>query len=115
MSVLDLADAGNRNRQVTIERFTTTQNTHNEEVQTWETHKVRMAAMKPAPGTERFESAETAASAPMHFFFLWEPDLVDVEDRLSFEGRTFYVVAVEEIGFREGYRVLATARTEGEA
>jgi head-tail adaptor len=108
-----LMRAGRRDRVVTIERATITRDAHNEQVQTWATHAVRFAFVRPAPGTERFRSAETAAEAPMRFVFLWEDGLVRVTDRLLHDdGRTYDVSSVTEIGRREGWEVLAVARAE---
>lgn len=108
-----LLEAGRLDRWVTIERATTTKNRLNEDVQTWDTHAERWASCKPAPGTERFQSAETAAHAPMRFVFRWEDDLVDVEDRiLHDDGRRYPVVSVNEIGRREGWEVLTEGRGE---
>lgn len=108
-----LAEAGKRDRWVTIERATYTKNARNESIPTWDVHKRRWASAKPAPGTERFQNAETAASAPMRFVFLWEEDLVEVEDRvLHDDGRRYSVVSVIDIGRREGLEVLGVARKE---
>jgi SPP1 family predicted phage head-tail adaptor len=108
-----LLQAGKLDRRVTIERFTAATDTHGEEVQTWTAHATRWASVRPAPGTERFQNAETAAEAPMRFVFRFEDDLVRVTDRLLHEDeRTYYVASVTEIGRREGWEVLATARGE---
>jgi head-tail adaptor len=106
---------GKLDRRVTIERATTTPDAHNEPVLTWGDHATRWASMRPAPGTERFQNAETAAEALMRFVFLWEDGLVLVTDRLRLEddGRRYDVIAPPmEIGRREGLEVLATARAE---
>lgn len=109
-----LVRAGLRDRQIIIQRATITRDAHNEEVKTWATLATRLASVKPAPGTERFQSGETAAEAPMRFVFLWESGLVRVTDRLLHEdGRTYEVKSVVEIGRREGLEVLAVARAEG--
>lgn len=104
---------GQLNRRVTIERATVSRDSHNQAVSTWSTHATRYASARPAPGTERFQNAETAADAPMRFVFMYEPGLVTVEDRLLHEdGRRYDIASVTEIGLREGWEVLATARGE---
>jgi SPP1 family predicted phage head-tail adaptor len=108
-----LLAAGRRDRRVTIERATTAGDSHGEDVETWAPVATRWAAVTPAPGTERFASAERAAEAPMRFVFRYETGLVTVEDRILHEdGRRYYVASVTEIGRREGLEVLATARAE---
>lgn len=108
-----LLEAGKLDRRVTIERATTAKDDHGEDVETWAASATRWASVRPAPGTERFQSAETAAEAPMRFVFRFEDGLVRVTDRLLHEdGRRYYVASVTEIGRREGLEVLATARGE---
>lgn len=108
-----LMAAGKRDRRVTIVRPTYSRNAINEPIAGAPVEKVRWASVRPAPGTERFQSAETAAAAPMRFVFLWEADLVRVTDSIEHDdGRTYAVSSVTEIGRREGWEVLATARGE---
>lgn len=108
-----LVEAGKRDRWVEVVRATTTTNAHNEEIESGETRTGVFASMKPGPGTERFQSAETAASAPMRFVFAYRPDLIRVTDRLEADdGRTYEVLWWAEIGRREGIEALATARAE---
>jgi head-tail adaptor len=70
------------------------------------------AAMKSAPGTERFQSGENAALAPSRFFFRWRPGLVKPTDRIRHEetGLEFDVKSVEEVGRRLLLQVIAVAR-----
>jgi len=72
-------------------------------VQTW-------AAIKTAPGTERFQSAENMALAPMRFFFRWREGLVLPTSSIEYDGATFDVKSVEEVGRRELLQVGAVAR-----
>lgn len=72
----------------------------------------RWASARPAPGIERFANAENAASAPMRFVFGWEADLVRRTDRIEHDGQTYDIKSAIEIGRREGWEVLATARVE---
>ena len=109
----DLLAAGNLDREVTIVRTAPgTRNDYNEAVPGDETEVVRWASVKPAPGFERFQSAETAAQAVTRFVFHWEDGLIRVTDRLRHNGREYQISAVEEIGRREGLEVLAVARAE---
>jgi head-tail adaptor len=108
-----LTAAGRLDRKVTIVRPSFTTNTHNEQVEGEPVRTRVSASMRPAPGTERFQNAETAASAPMRFVFRWRADLVRVSDRIEGDdGRTYEVLWWAEIGRREGIEALATARGE---
>jgi head-tail adaptor len=70
------------------------------------------AAIRSAPGTERFQSAENAALAPMRFFFRWRDGLVSPTSVIEYDGRTFDVKSVEEIGRRELWQVIAVAKAD---
>jgi head-tail adaptor len=109
-----LLAAGKLNRQVTIVRPSFTTNAHNEPVE--EPNPARTTtwcSMAPGPGTERFQNAEVAASAPMRFVFRWRPDLVRSTDRIEGDdGRTYEILDWKEIGLREGIEVLGAAREE---
>lgn len=71
------------------------------------------AAVKPAPGTERFANGENAASAVWRFFFRWREGLVKPAWHILHDGRTFDVKSVEEVGRRQLLQVLAEARQDG--
>jgi len=68
------------------------------------------ASVATAPGTERFSSGEQAAMSPMQFFLRWRADLVKPTYRIEYNGQTFDVKSVEEIGRRQRLRVIAVAR-----
>lgn len=108
-----LLAAGKLDRRVAILRPTFTTNAHNEKVPGEPERVERWASVKPAPGTERFRSAETAAEAPMRFVFRHEPELLDVTYAIEHDdGRIYSIWSVTEIGRHEGWEVLATARGE---
>lgn len=108
-----LLEAGRLDRRVTILRAGAgTLDTFGEMVPGEATETETWASVRPAPGTERFASAENAATATMRFVFRWREDLVRVTDTLLFDGRTYNIASVTEIGRREGLEVLATARAE---
>jgi head-tail adaptor len=109
-----LVAAGKLDRTVTIVRAgAPTRNSRNEEVPGAAVEKARWASVKPAPGAERFQSAENAASAVWRFVFRWEDDLVRVTDTLrTEEGRSWNVHSADPIGRNEGWDVLASARME---
>ena len=106
-----LTRAGNFTRPVTILRRTASM-VAGEEIEGPATEAGTLASVSPAPGTERFQSAETAALAPMRFVFRYRPNLLTVEDGIRFDGREYSVSSITEIGTREGLEVLATARAE---
>lgn len=108
-----LTRAGNFTRPVTIlKRNVTGTNSHNEQTVGPPTEIETLASVKPAPGTERFQSAEKAAEAPMRFVLRWRPGLLGVIDAIRFDGRVFEASSVLEIGTREGIEVIGVARAE---
>jgi len=72
------------------------------------------ARYQPGAGSERFANSETAATAPAIFEIRWSERARDVSplDRVEFEGRTYEITRVEEVGRRMGIRIFATARAE---
>lgn len=105
---------GRLSRRVTIVRPAVTTNSHNETVEDGEPQRTSTScSMAPGPGTERFQNAELAASAPMRFIFLYRPDLVRDTDRIEADdGRTYEILWWAEIGRREGIEVLGQARAD---
>lgn len=107
-----LTRAGKFNRPIAILRRVVTVNAHNEEIEGEPTRVETLASVMPAPGTERFQSVEMAASSPMRFVLRYRPDPPTVKDSIEFDGRTYAIASVTEIGTREGWEVLAEARAE---
>jgi SPP1 family predicted phage head-tail adaptor len=106
--------AGRLDRTVTLERFTTNTDTFGGEARTWATLATRRALYTPVSDGERSQAAETAATIECRFLIRWSSDLADLspKDRLTFDGRTFNIVGVKEVGRREGLEISASARAE---
>ena len=108
-----LLRAGRLTRPVTILRAgASTTNDYGEAISGAPIETPAMAGVSPAPGVERFASAELAATAQTRFVFRYRPDLVRVTDQLRSDGRVYEISSVTEIGQREGWEVLATTRAE---
>lgn len=76
------------------------------------------ATYRPTPGTERFASAENAATAPAVFWVRWSADIAGTDPRhqlLDDSGRAHNIVSVTELGRRDGLEILAVRRAEGPA
>jgi len=99
-------------RKVTIVTppATTTKDSWNEETGPPPSRVEAWAAIKTAPGSERFQSAENMALAPMRFFFRWRKGLVLPTSSIEYDDQVFDVKSVEEVGRRELLQVGAVAR-----
>lgn len=107
--------AGKLDRRIRIERAETGENTLGEETLTWLPLADVWAAVAPAPGRERFASAETAAEATTVFTIRWQRQLDDLgpKDRIRYpsrQGSYYNIHAVVEIGRREALQITATHR-----
>jgi SPP1 family predicted phage head-tail adaptor len=106
--------AGRLDRRITIERATTTADAFNEGVETWETLVTVWARAEPISDGEKLRAGETLAHKSYRFQIRYSSLVADVDprDRLTFDGRTFDIAGVKEIGRREGLEITATARAE---
>lgn len=102
---------GKMDRRITIQRFTTTKNAFNEDVEAWTDVRTVWAEAKPYRGSERFAAAEVAGSAVTTFVMRHWPDLTP-KDRISYDGKTWDIHHVREIGRRRGSEADCTARSE---
>ena len=108
--------SGPRDSRIKIERpLQTSLDSFGGSVVTWSDLGTRWAASKPVKDGERFGNAEAIATITHRFQILWDVNMWDQLDpkcRITFDGRTYDVVAVKEIGRREGIEISATARAE---
>ncbi|WP_181008615.1 phage head closure protein [Sphingomonas montanisoli] len=109
-----LLRAGARDRRITIQRATLAPDTAGDPAPSWENLSTVWASAMPAPGVERLQSAEIAATTPMVFRIRWSSAVADVnpKDRISYAGRMWIIASVTEIGRREGLEIAATARAD---
>jgi SPP1 family predicted phage head-tail adaptor len=105
---------GRLDRRITIERATTAANDFNEPVQTWATLTEVWAHAAPVMDAEKVRAGETLALKSYRFTIRYSAIVADVDprDRLTFDGRTFDIAGVKEIGRRQGLEITATARAE---
>lgn len=107
--------AGPRNRRVVIQRATVTQDPGSgENVETWATLATEWAEMTPLSDSERVKAAEVSAEITTRFRVAWKSSLstINPKDRLTFDGKTWDIWGVKEIGFREGLEITAAARAD---
>ena len=108
-------DAGPLDRKIILQRFTSTLDEYNEPVKSWSTLATRSASYKPLSDGERFRAGETAANASARFVIRWSSAVstLNPKDRLQYEGETWQILHVKEIGRREGIEITAGTRADG--
>jgi SPP1 family predicted phage head-tail adaptor len=108
--------SGPRNRRITIERRTYTTDSFGGEIVAWiEVGSGWWVSSLPVKDSEAFRNSEATATITHRFQMLWSATAwaeIDPRCRITFDGRLYDVVAVKEIGRRDGIEISATARAE---
>lgn len=83
-------------------------------IPTWTAVATVWASYQPVKDGERLAGGQVTASITARFQIRWSTTVsgVDERHRVLFDGRVFDVVAVKEIGRRQGIEISATARAE---
>lgn len=80
---------------------------------TWRTLFSLWARVTPTAGNERFTSSQHLAQADTAFRVRWVEGVTPL-NRISYDAHLYDIVAVMEVGRREGLDILARARPERE-
>ena len=115
--------AGELDRRISIEQNTPTRDAHGEPIASWSRiGRVRWARYRPLLGAERFGGDQFIAQEQVEFLVRWSLDLAALSptDRVVFtvtddtpEAQTIYdIMAVHEVGRREGLRIMTARRAE---
>jgi SPP1 family predicted phage head-tail adaptor len=112
--VAGFVKSGERDRLITLQQKTYTLDGFGGEVITWTTIGQRWASSMPVKDGERFGNQEAIATITHRFRISWDQAAAQVDPtyRVLFDNRLYDVVAVKEIGRREGIEISATARAE---
>lgn len=107
--------AGKLDRKIILQRSTETRDDYNEPVKSWTTLATRSASYEPLSDGERFRAGETAANASARFVIRYGSTVSDLnpKDQLVFEGVTFQILHVKQVGRREGIEITCSARADG--
>jgi SPP1 family predicted phage head-tail adaptor len=108
-------EAGKLDRRVILLRASVTRAPRsNAPVETWVELARRWASKRTVSDGEAAKSAEIAATITDRFQIRWEARFADLnpKDRLMCEGREYNIVAVREVGRREGWEISAKARAD---
>lgn len=105
---------GRMDRRITIQRATETRDDFNNVVKTWSTLKTVWAEKRDVSDSERISSQEVGADITTRFWIEWYRDLEDLnpKDQLVYNGNTYRITAVKEMGRKQGMEITASARTD---
>ena len=98
-------------RRITIQRKTTTQNDFGEVVEAWVLVATLWAERVQPKAWERFTAQQVMAEGEEKFKIRYRTDIGPL-NRVIFEGRTFDIKGVIEIGRREGLEITCVGRAE---
>lgn len=120
--------AGTLDRRVTLMRKTETQSASGEPIVSWGVLAgPRAASITPVSGTERYQAPQIQAQEQVEIRIRWSQDIADLSprDRVIYpaldpddppeeiaDTHIYDILAAIEIGRREGWRIIATRRTD---
>ena len=106
--------AGALDRRITIERYGVTYNADNEPTEAWTTLATVWASIQYASDGEKVRAAEVGATVSVRFQIRYSSTVkdVDAKDRILYDGKTFDIVGVKELGRREGLEISAAAAAD---
>lgn len=111
-----MLNAGNLDRRIVLHRLGVEigRDTFNAPIHGAPVALAVSAAFRPVSDSERMASSEVGATTTARFQIRWSSDVADLSPVwwLGFDGRTFDIVGVKEIGRREGIEITAAARAE---
>ena len=106
--------AGKLDRRITLQRASTTKNGFNEDVEAWGDIATVWASATPVSDAERVRAQQVGAVISMRFQIRFSTAVADLSptDRLSYNGKTYNITAVKELGRREGLEITAATRSD---
>ena len=101
--------AGRLDRKITIEDYTITTNDYGEEEKTWSTWATVWAEKRDKKGREYFEQSGEYTEQQTVFKVRYR-DGVKATMRIKYDGTTYDIVSVAELGRREGLELIAEVK-----
>lgn len=96
-----MLDAGTMDRRITIEALTVSQDAYGGTTESWATLATVWARWLPGGGNERFVAAAVYSETQGRFRIRWRSD-VTTTHRVVWGGDNYDILAIDEIGRREG-------------
>ena len=106
--------AGELDRRIDIQSAVITNNDLNEPIETWISLGSVWAKKTDISDGERIRASEVSAQITTRFLIRWSIAMsaVTPKDRLIFDGKTYDIFFVKEIGRHEGIEISAAARAD---
>lgn len=101
--------AGKLDRRIVIQLKSLSQNAYGEAIETWADLAEVFAQYLTGGGNERFSSAQVYAETQGRFRIRWRADITP-QHRIVFDGKEWDILAVDEIGRKEGLEIKVKAR-----
>ena len=102
-------NAGQLDRRVTLENYTTTRDAWNNPTKTWATLDQVWAHKRDVTELERTETEQRVAYTRTIFKIRHRTD-VDATMRVDYDGKKYYIIGVKELGRTEGLQLTTELR-----
>lgn len=106
--------SGDLDRRITLTRRSGGVNAFNDPVDTWATVATVWASETPISDAERLRAGQTLAQRSSRFVVRYSTTTASVtpRDRISYDGATWDINGIKEIGRFVGYEITATTRAD---
>ncbi len=108
-------NAGDLDRQITLQRYSLSRDQWNQPISAWADFATAWASWRRASSNERLAASQVTAVVTDVFEIYWSPEVADLnpKDRLSYDGQTYDIAEVTEIGRREGLLIRGSRSADG--
>lgn len=106
--------AGALDRRIELHRVSVSTNAFNEPVETFTLVATLWASKVDVSDGERWRAQQVAAINMARFQTRWDAvtSTINPKDRIKFEGEFWEILAVKELGRRQGIEITAVTRTD---
>lgn len=102
---------GALDRMIAVERSTPAQSASGEAIDAWATLFTCWARVSYPAAREIFAAGQVQGQMDALFRIRWRSDYTPADkDRIAYDGKTYDIVSVNEVGRREGWDIVARVR-----
>lgn len=107
-------DSGSLDRRIVLQRSTKSKDSFGQPVETFNTLATVWAQFTPVSDSEKERANEVHSELMGRFIVRWSTSIADLgtTDRVFFDGRSFDIRGVKEIGRHVGFEITAATRGE---